>query len=226
MQITLDGSRKCHDKRRVLVNGQGTFDVVLKNIIAVAKEGIKVTLRINIDEENAQDISEIIDEIPTELRSNIAISICNVFQNRERISTFDLYKQVIEKGYVYSQRWNQYVSCHACMVNATIINTDGSILLCSNTNADEKRMGFLGEKGNLCVERTADSYKLQTVTARDNPECKNCIELPYCIGSCKYTRLKDTTKCLGKNGDGLTLRERALLDYYSDLQSKIRRESR
>ena len=220
MQITLDGNQICHDKRRVLINGQGTFAVVLKNIIEVVKEGIVVTLRINIDEENANDISEIVDGIPEEYRSRVCISICNLFQNRERISTFDLYKQAISKGYIYSQRKNHYVGCHTGMLNATVINTDGSVLVCANGISDEKRMGFIGNNGNICVERSADLYKLQTVTARDNPECRECIELPYCIASCKYERAKNNSKCLGKSGDGLSLREKALLDYYSDLQKK------
>lgn len=178
----------------------------------------------NVDEENVGDISEIIDEIPEEYRSRIGIAICNIFQNEKRISTFDLYKQALKKGYVYSQRWNQYVSCHACLSNATVIDTDGSILLCSNTSPEEKRMGYLRENGQPCTERVSEFYNLRTITARDNPECKECIELPFCIAGCKYARLKDNTKCLGKNGSGLSLRERALLDYYSDLQKEMRRK--
>lgn len=223
MQITLDGNKKSHDQRRVLVNGKGTFSEVLKNVIGVAREGIIVTLRINIDEENGTDITEIIDTIPVELRSKIAIDICNLFQNEERISTYGLYKQAIERGYIYSQRWNRYVSCHACMINATVIDTDGSVLICSNTSPEEQRLGFVGENGTICIERRDELYQLQTVTARDNPECQECIELPFCIGSCKYARRKENLKCFGKSGDGLSLRERALLDYYSDLQIETRR---
>lgn len=218
MQITLDGNQTCHDKRRVLKNGQGTFTRVFQNLMEAVKEGIVVTLRINIDEENANDISEIIDKIPEEYRSRICITICNLFQSKDRISTFKLYKQAISKGYIYSQRYNHYVGCHTGMLNAAVINTDGTVLVCANADVNEKRMGVLGEKGNICVERSADLYKLQTVTARDNPECRECIELPYCIASCKYERAKNNSKCLGKSGDGLSLRERALLDYYSDLK--------
>ena len=226
MQITLDGNRRCHDHRRVLANGEGTFLKVLKNVIKVAQGGIFVTLRINIDEENDKDITEIIDAIPEELRSRIAIDICNLFQNEDRISAYELYKQIIKKGYIYSQRKNNYVSCHACMLNATVIDTDGSILVCSNTSSDEKKLGFLGKNGNVCIERIEEWYKIQTVTARDNPKCKECIELPYCIGSCKYARRKDNTQCLGRGGDGLSLRERALLDYYSDLYNEERRKQK
>lgn len=223
MQITLDGSKKTHNERRILADGSATFDIIFKNMIEAVKLGVFITLRINIDAKNADDISEVIDEIPMEFRSRIAVDICNIFQNSKRISTYALMKQIIDKGYVYSQRWNKFASCHACLLNGVVIDTDGSILLCSNTDKREKRMGYLNSEGCCCIERQADLYNLQTVTARENPECRNCIELPYCIASCKYARLKDNTKCLGKRGNGLTIKEKALLDFYYD-QQKERRE--
>lgn len=172
----------------------------------------------NIDEENINKVSETLDAIPEELRSNIAISVCNVFQNKEILSTFSILKEAIEKGYIYAEKKNRYTHCHACLKNAVVIDTDGAVLLCSNTDNEEKQMGYLGKQGNVCIERTADFYKLRTITARDNPECRNCVELPYCIASCKYARLKDNAKCIGRSGDGLSLEERALLDYYYDIQ--------
>ena len=184
----------------------------------VLREGIQVTLRINVDEENISDISEVIDRIPEEYRGFVQISICNLFQNIEELSTFHLMKQAIEKGYFYARRRNGYAGCHASQKNATVIDTDGSILLCSNTDADEKRMGYINDSGNICIERVEDYYHLKTLTALDNLECRECVELPFCISGCKYARFRDNMKCVEKNGDGLSLRERALLDYYYDLQ--------
>lgn len=216
MQITLDGNKTTHDKRRVLVNGEGTFDIIHKNLIIVLEEGIFVTLRINVDEENIDDISVLLDSIPEKYRKQVMVSVCNVFQNEEKVSSFNLLKQAIDKGYVYGDRKNRYSGCHASLKNAVVIDTDGSILLCSNADEAEKRMGYLNEKGDICIERKADYYKLHTVTAIDNPKCKECIELPFCIADCKYMRLEDNVTCLGKKGDGLSLEERALLDYYYD----------
>ena len=142
----------------------------------------------------------------------------NIFQNTEKISTFNLYKQAIEKGYLYINRWNMYAPCHACQKNAIVIDTDGSILLCAGTDEDEKRVGYIGAKGNVCLEREATLFDLHSTTARNNPDCRDCIELPFCIGSCRYARMKENTKCQGKSNDGLSLHERALLDYYSDIQ--------
>ena len=218
LQITLDGNREHHDKNRTLADGQGTYNVILTNIIDELKEGMGVVLRINVNEQNISDISETLDGIPAIYRKQVIINIHNIFQNKEKLSTFELLKQAIEKGYTYSDRWNKYVNCHACLKNAVVINTDGTVQLCPNTTPEEQRMGILGDGGNVCIERIEDYYNLHTTTARDNPECQNCIELPYCIGSCKYARLKDNTKCMGRSGDGLTLEERALLDYYYDRQ--------
>ena len=220
MQITLDGSKETHDMRRVHINKSGTFDRILENVNLALQGGMNITLRINVDEGNIDDISDVLDGIPQELRSHVWINICNIFQNKEKLSVFHLLKDAIQKGYVYTNRRNKYIGCHACLKNAVIIDTDGAILLCSNTAQDEKRMGYLNERGNVCIERRVDFYKLHTVSARDNPQCRECIQLPFCIASCKYKRFRDNSECIGMNGGGLSVREQALLDFYSDLQNK------
>lgn len=216
LQITLDGNREIHDKRRILANGEKTFDTILRNVELVLKQGIRVTLRINVDEENIYDISEVLDGIPQEYRSQVQISICNIFQNEVEFSTYELLKQAIEKGYAYAGRINRYVGCHASVKNAAVIDTSGDVLLCSNTDLQEKRMGYINNDGKICIERLTDYYALGNITALDNPECCECIELPFCISGCKYARFHDNNRCLGKKGDGLSLQERALLDYYYD----------
>lgn len=220
MQITLDGNRETHNKRRMLVNGGETFDIVLENVKQVLKEGIHVIFRINVDKENIDDISHLLDAIPKEHRIFAQISICNIFQNEEKLSTFSLLKQAIEKGYRYAERWNKFVGCQTSLKNAAVIDTDGSVLLCSNAEPEEKRMGCLDENGNIRIERSSDYYKVCTLSARDNPECHNCIELPFCIACCMKARLKNNKECFGRNGSGLSLKERALLDYYYDLQKE------
>lgn len=218
MQITLDGKRTVHDARRKLVDGSGTFEKILENINKALEYGIRITLRINIDEQNVGDISEVLEGIPLKYRSLVYISISNIFQNKELLSTYQLLKKALDMGFSYAGRENTYVHCHACLKNAAVIDTDGSILLCSNTKPEEKRMGYLDNSGQVRIERLADYYKLKSTTALDNPECRECIELPYCIGSCKYSRMQNNKKCLGRSGDGMMLKERALLDYYYDLQ--------
>lgn len=216
MQITIDGKKENHDKNRMLINGMGTYERVFENILSVLSWGIHVILRINVNEQNISDVEDILDAIPEGWRRQVTIDICNIFQNKEKISTFRLLKKAIEKGYIYNNRQNRYIGCLAGVKSALTINADGSVLLCSNTSKGEKRLGYLGNSGNVCIERIEDYYEIHTISALKNPECQGCIELPFCMATCVYARTKCNTKCLGKRNDGLTLEERALLDYYYD----------
>ena len=189
---------------------------MLENILVALREEMNIILRINVNEKNIMDVKDILDVIPRKYRGKVAINICNIFQNNEKISVYHLLKKAIEKGYAYNKRRNKYIGCQAGKKGAVTINTDGSVLLCANTEKDENRLGYLRSDGKVCIERKEAFYKIHTVTALKNPECQNCVELPFCMATCAYARLKSNEKCLGRRNDGLTLEERALLDYYYD----------
>ena len=183
----------------------------------MAKLGIYITLRINIDEENMKYSFDILDEIPEEYRKKIVISVSNIFQVKKKISTFLLYKKAMELGYVYAERWNDYLPCAPARENSITINTNGELLLCTNTDENEKAIGKLELDGNIKIWREKAEYKMKKVSATENIKCRECKQLPWCISMCKYMRMKDNTKCIGKRGDGLSIEEKALLDYYYDL---------
>lgn len=216
MQITVDGNRETHDKQRILINGQGTYDVILKNICMAIEEGIQITLRINIGEKIALDV---LDEIPVQYRENVVVSIANIFQNKSKISTYEMAKQVIQKGYRYQGRYNTYAQCIANKKNSLYIDANGSILLCSNTCTDEKPIGRLQSDGQVEYSNLEKRNVQQRVSILQNAKCKGCVELPLCVGRCKYGVTKND-KCEGKRADGLTFEERARLDYYQDKYKK------
>lgn len=57
LQITLDGMKETHNKRRKHFNGKETFDKILNNIILALNKGIFVNIRINTDANNIEDIA-------------------------------------------------------------------------------------------------------------------------------------------------------------------------
>ncbi len=59
IQITLDGSKEIHDKRRIYPNGKGSFEQIIKNIDIALKNNIKIYLRVNVDNENLYDLPEL-----------------------------------------------------------------------------------------------------------------------------------------------------------------------
>jgi uncharacterized protein len=59
VQVTLDGSRAMHDKRRSLKGGGKTFDPVVAGIDACLAAGISVNLRTVVDKENLEDFAQL-----------------------------------------------------------------------------------------------------------------------------------------------------------------------
>lgn len=59
VQVTLDGPPEAHDRRRFLPDGQGTCEQIVRNLDHVLGIGLPVTLRVNVDQENAAALSSL-----------------------------------------------------------------------------------------------------------------------------------------------------------------------
>ena len=61
IQITLDGPKAIHDKRRIFFDGRGSFDKILKNLELALKNDINVFVRVNVDNENINHLTDLAD---------------------------------------------------------------------------------------------------------------------------------------------------------------------
>ena len=52
IQVTLDGTRDIHNRRRMFQSGKGSFDQIIKGITEMIKREIKIYLRVNLDSQN------------------------------------------------------------------------------------------------------------------------------------------------------------------------------
>lgn len=78
VQITIDGPKEVHDRRRILRNGKGTFDRIIENIRNI-HDILRVSIRINVDKENADRVFELIDFIEkTGLKDKISFNVGHV----------------------------------------------------------------------------------------------------------------------------------------------------
>lgn len=59
LQITLDGPRHLHDKRRIFRKQEGTFDIIVRNIEEARKRGIPLLIRTNTDAEILSHLDEL-----------------------------------------------------------------------------------------------------------------------------------------------------------------------
>lgn len=75
IQITIDGPQEIHDKRRILANGDGTFEKILNNIIKYKRILPPIDLRINVDKTNVDQIKELYNI----LKDNDLLEIINPY---------------------------------------------------------------------------------------------------------------------------------------------------
>lgn len=59
IQITVDGNEEIHDKRRIRVDGSGTFKAISDNIDLLIKIGITIQYRINVDKKNIFELKKL-----------------------------------------------------------------------------------------------------------------------------------------------------------------------
>jgi uncharacterized protein len=101
IQVTLDGPKEVHDKRRIFPNGNGTFDRIVKGIDDILMENIPVVIRVNIDGHNIRNLPELARFITEKewLDRGVKIKLSSAAEGaRECTNEPDsrLYKQVID----------------------------------------------------------------------------------------------------------------------------------
>lgn len=60
VDITLEGTREVHDRRRPFEGGSGTFDAVVKNLQCMLDAGLPVLVKTNLGRSNLPDMSDLI----------------------------------------------------------------------------------------------------------------------------------------------------------------------
>lgn len=61
IQVTIDGTKEYHDRRRIRVGGLGSFDSIVESVDSALSEGARISIRINIDDMNIESINQIAD---------------------------------------------------------------------------------------------------------------------------------------------------------------------
>lgn len=70
IQITVDGVKEIHDKRRIFHDGRGSFDLIMNNIHLSIDNGIAIVLRVNVDATNINELSDLANILVEEFNYN------------------------------------------------------------------------------------------------------------------------------------------------------------
>lgn len=220
IQVTFDGYKEKHDERKKQINGDGTFDVMYKNIINLTKrdDDFKLSIRVNFDQDNIDSIKTLLTELKTATNydkrinvffratgnwggenelSNYRLVNRNVNSIQEMLSDiyYDDYKRGIEIPSINS------MTCYASHPNCYTIGSDGSIYKCTvYFESAENKIGLVDEEGNIKID--VNKAGKWTEYSSDDEECLKCFLYPSCQGkSCPAQRAVFNKKiCPDKKG--------------------------
>jgi uncharacterized protein len=212
IQVTLDGTGDVHNKRRFLKNGNGTFDTIVNGIDQCLKSKITVNLRMVIDKENIENLSEIaqfaIDSgwtaspfFKTQIGRNYELHHCQSSPDKlfTRVSLFETIYALSKKhphilefykpAYSISKFLSENGSLpeplfDSCPACKTewAFDYTGQIYSCTAT------VGKTDESlGSFYPEVTTDKRKIDQWVMRDVtfiPECRECNLQLACGGGC------------------------------------------
>lgn len=200
IQVTLDGLKENHDKRKAYIEYANAFEKTIKTIGLLLSEGFHVSLRLNYDKENFDDIVKLIHYIhkifgnPPNL-SCYTYPLFNTTQipkdsyiSEKDISIYDSQVKdvLVECGY-YNPIQIHYSCTRACFATdpySYVINTDGLLYKCSIDMLDISR-----SVGNVKDGIRLDGRMIEWTTPTLPSKCNDCKLLPMCQGGCRVGRL-------------------------------------
>jgi len=210
VQITLDGTESIHNKRRFLEDGAPTFSQIVDNLKQSAQifNG-QISLRINVDRENADDL----DEIESMLVNTGLIYIDNVMPNLGYIDSLGggcysatqclTRKEFVDIDYIFKKRLSKYkrnlmtmfyptlrgTFCGADSCSSHVVGHDGGLYRCwADIGDDSKKVGSLVD-ADVKNKALLLSYMMYDPTEDEN--CHYCKYLPICMGGCPMHRLSE-----------------------------------
>jgi uncharacterized protein len=148
-QISLDGWRKVHDRKRVRINGGGTFDRIWGNLLHMrpVQQDFGVTVRLHVDRENHAEVPEFLDAFRaafgTDGRFKLFLRLLSrwggpndaqlrVFAGSDARDTLDSLRELAKNRGVpiYAPETESSV-CYAARGNSFVIRADGRVNKCT-----------------------------------------------------------------------------------------------
>ena len=202
-QITLDGMKGKYTQIKNY-RDDSSFETVLNNIELLCKYGICVTLRLNYDQQNYEDVTELIRYLSSRLRDcdHWSMYVYPIFDNKD--SSYDLKSVMklveLEKlictcvgKSALDIALPEYVHgrCVFCSVAGETIMPNGDLMKCCRV------MNTDSPFGNISVpsKKKGVSYA-KWCTPTLLPRCAACIFLPICQGGCRAEQFLGQDGCL------------------------------
>jgi len=232
VQVSIDGTKEQHDKRRIFADGSGTYNTILKNLTRLLDAGLKkfVVIRLNIDKNNLDEAENIFTAV-CGFSDDVYFGFLDTFKgHNDSFSGQCVYNLIYPKivtntfntiyqkyGRTPSISFGKMSPCAMVCENKFFIDPSLNIYKCEIlVNRPEYSVGHIDRSGQFI--KNAEFYKQMNRTPEILPKCLACKLLPLCAGG-----------CAGKaaiNGDGMNepycmFSEESLIIFLKDYIKRI-----
>ena len=190
-QITLDGPKSLHDTSRIMINKNGTFDRIWKNLTDLRQSTLefKILIRLHLRPSTQAAILDWFPELRAALLQDHRFSL--LVKAVEHLggpndTQIDVYRSNEEKDQALSPFFNalsvetpqnddiRKSACYACRPNAWMIRSDGRLGRCTVLLEDDRNtVGQITEEGDLVIDQSKLSPWLKGL-ADFNPDVIGC----------------------------------------------------
>lgn len=215
--ISLDGTKRFHDKYRFTINNRPTFDRTLDNILKLKKEGLTDSVLIVYNDEFYGNEDEILDFL---IKNDLSCKInpvikCGEAKTQQKtyskflINLFEKYIKsnstidirpltIILNSILYDKPIGECTFSKSCIQDFICLNYDGNIYPCGRfSNIEKFCYGNIQDNKNLI-----DSEKLNKLISRKNynkvKDCIGCKYINICTSGCTMTALVDSDNIYSK----------------------------
>lgn len=206
MTISLDGAKEYHDVRRMTKGGNGSFDVIMNNLISVSNKfrldelGVLMTLRINVDKFNEDGVMPLL-ELCKEKKLQFArfdIAPIHSWGNDAHLRSFsradwgkkkiDYYIQMYQMGLLKSFQVPQRVKevCMAVVPGARYMEHTGKLFDCSETPLVKSYTQdySIGHIVDFKEDKKRHFLNWNEEVYANKYPCGTCKIFPICGGGC------------------------------------------
>ncbi|PVU70521.1 radical SAM/SPASM domain-containing protein [Sulfolobus sp. SCGC AB-777_L09] len=224
VQVTLDGPREVHDKRRYFVGGRGSYDIILKNLRDI-QDDVNIVLRVNIDVNNITSFRELLRDLKqngiTKVRLDPHLVHENVFRNeywdyilpkdKEGEILVKVWEIAKEEGFGIPQDVFRLGLCVVHFDEDIVVDPGGRVYPCwAFTGNPLYVKGYLTENGEVIFynKKLSGQHVLNLWK-----KCTDCQYMPLCLGGCRFFSVLN-----GKGFDGIDCRKKV----YEDLMKLLK----
>lgn len=186
-QITLDGTEHVYNRTKAYMDqGNNPYQTVLNNIDDALESGISISIRLNVDHNNYEDIMVLCDTLADRFKTQKGIQVYAApirDLHGKKNDTADEVINKVENSLLQLGLYHQGKLSNAFKVNRCMADDDGSVTIlpdgrigkCEHFSETETIGSIYSDEQDQTV---IQSWKEQM---EDQEECKTCPLYPRCI---------------------------------------------